>query len=370
MQPYRWIVSATVVMVVAAITAACKDTSPAAVGDECRAARESCEAEGRCWTLATEGTTSGAVGYDPTSDSASANASDSRSCNIQCVACVTQTTSSQPQDTPTTSADLNQAIADWAETACEQDMLCHSVWVNYSAGDEQYCRAATQSVMQWQASLPDSGVTAEALTKCSDDYVRSGCEPRSLDCFRGPRADGMACANGSQCQSGWCTGWYLACGLCVPRPTVNTACSTDSECLFEHHCANGRCVVDSGQDQACNDQTPCAAFLRCHENLCTHDDRQQNQTCGEDVGYCDQTTAQLACDTSTSTCRPVTFADAGEPCPTFGWCRGLGACYQGICRRGPEPGDPCDPANGCRWPAFCQDGTCRAVPTSDPCTGS
>jgi hypothetical protein len=240
--------------------------------------------------------------------------------------------------------------------------------MNIDTGDISYCQAELLSLVQWQAALPDSGMAAQSLVQCATRPTTLGCNYASFSCALGMRTIGADCADGWQCQSGFCSGSAFSCGACMAMPQPNDTCTADWQCPGAYFCGNGICKAQGTQGQYCDSQNPCADHYSCISNACLKDDLTDGQTCGPTEGYCDQTTSQLACNQQ-NTCQTVDFASSGDACPAFGWCRGLGVCNGGICQNAHDVGDPCDPVNGCRWPAVCQAGVCVSPVAENPCDG-
>lgn len=316
-------------------------------GNDCREARQSCEARGMCWRLVSEGETSGSGtgSYDVSNKSVSVSASgnDARSCTVECTVCEGQ--AGAAATLPDAGTPLERAIVDLAQQMCARDFLCEPVVMRLISGDEAYCAAELARWLLWASTLPDSGATLDGVSACSTALARAGCGDAGV-CLAGTRANGASCATGEQCRSGWCAGSPLSCGTCaVPSP------------------------LGGADGAACDETRPCRSHYSCIDGACRADARTTGQSCGPDVGqpYCEQRLDQLACDTTDHTCKSVSLADPGTACPTFGWCAGLGACSSDVCTAGPGPGDPCLADGQCRWPAVCVGGTCRGAPTGNPC---
>lgn len=354
-----------------AVSAACSSDAPHTADTSCDDARAACDKRGLCWRLATTGNLNGGVSIDAAKQSGSANGNGDLTCNVECIACGTMDagTVAEPSGMAPDDSALDAALSRWAFDDCNRDFACFPVWMQLYAGDEPYCRAQRETTIRWIASLPGSGVSEESLADCSKEMSKAGCSPDAYwVCVRGSRAIGQACATGEQCQSGWCSSTDFSCGVCVPEPAAGGFCSRGAECRAGEFCGNGTCQSLVADGEPCSDDALCGSASSCVASACAANARNAGETCGPEVNqpYCDQIAEELACSDK-NVCQSVTFADPGEPCPSFGWCRGLGSCSQGVCTSGPGLGDACEPDVGCRWPAVCVAGRCVGVPDGDPC---
>lgn len=356
------------VLCVVAFCPGCSDDTKPIILDECRIARESCEAAGKCWRYSNEGVLQGELGYNFSNGSVSGEASGKASCNIECDVCSNdEVTDSAVEVHPATAIEsaLESAMGAWVRELCQMNFACDPIWMGFVTGDEAYCQSGLIGWMRFAASLPGSGVTVDSVRRCSDMLKSHGCD-FSWSCAAGTRSIGEACADGWQCQSGWCNAEAFSCGACAAQPQATSLCSYDWQCPSNFFCSSGACAARGAEGQHCDDDNPCRPYHSCIANRCTKDNLSEGQACGDTRGYCDQQSAQLACNKK-GVCEQVEFSSAGENCPDNGWCRGLGACYAGICRGAHELGNPCDSEGRCRWPDQCLDGTCRAAPSINPC---
>ena len=334
---------------------------------QCTVSRESCEQEGRCWRIQTKGQTKVGFGLDPDTSKIDADGELNGECNIECLSCADiSADGGTPADSGAPQADtLEAAIQRLATAFCDRDFGCSPVWMEIKAATKEGCVREVVRWTRWEAGLPGSGVSVGSLEECVSEIVRHGCAAKTYTCVYGTHADGAACASGTQCRSGWCTGDPATCGYCVPERDRTGPCGTDSDCFFESHCSQeGHCESDFLAGHPCARDAECDAYLSCIGGACQANNRQLGALCGPTIGFCDQRNAQLAC--GAEKCQFASFADPGDECPSFGWCRGGGGCLDNVCQAGPGPGTSCEEDSDCGWLAFCKDGTCR-IPATDPC---
>ena len=228
----------------------------------------------------------------------------------------------------------------------------------------------------WSTSanmVPGTGAEAQTLTLLPDGKVlaaggfkvQSSVATAAL--FDPGAALGLACANGSDCASGFCVD-----GVCC-----NTAC------------AMGACDACSVAGGAIKDGT-CSALTGpvCNDgDACTSSDVCQSGVCAGAPVVCaavDQCHSAGACDPASGTCSNPAKAD-GAGCDDGNGCTAMDACLAGSCKPGSaiacaamdechEAGS-CDPQGGCSNPAKsegapCSVGTCVAGTCTPPAQGT
>ncbi len=154
--------------------------------------------------------------------------------------------------------------------------------------------------------------------ECTTDdcAVTSTCTHVALD---GERC-GDACTDGATCQAGVCDGGVPV-PECIPC-LVNDDCEDGSACTLDT-CDAGRCVQQSGEGTACDDEDPC-----------TVDDRCTADVCAGTALLCDD---GVACTIDSCDGGACTSEADGTLCPA------ATECAQSECR----PGDPAANAQGC-----------------------
>ena len=182
------------------------------------------------------------------------------------------------------------------------------------------------------------------------------------------QANGQACTQGYQCQSGACadgvccdTACGGACdscnqrgneGTCKPEPAgaasaacgpyacdgtnsgCPSACTNDVQCVATNWCQGTACVQQLANGQTCTRNAACQSG-KCVDGTCC------NQVCGNACDRCDLPGQEGTCATAVAGTTPF-------PACGFFVCDGVGA------------GCPssCVDDNGCRSTAFCQDNVC------------
>jgi hypothetical protein len=246
-----------------------------------------------------------------------------------------------------------------------------------------------------QFALPGSTVTAADVSSCADALGADGCrnETTPTACLLiGTLVIGQRCNNGSQCESGACSGPVDGCGTCsgsipdgqscaqgtpngcgprslcdtsmpnwrcIPAPNldVGAACALPNECKAGLSC-RGTCARPSAAGGSCTTFTDCAYPLFCNSKLKCQTPGPAGSTCA----YDNECVQGLACDTSSMTCNPVTWVGAGHTCNSVTRCL-VGDCPSGggACPMVIADGQSCattDPSQTCDVSAVCFLGRC------------
>jgi hypothetical protein len=261
-------------------------------------------------------------------------------------------------------------------------------------------RARFVQVCTGYASLPGSEITGQELDACATAIQAAGCAgsllPAACDLV-GSLPTGTPCNESFQCQGGVCFQAAVAgdaassdsvCGQCVAVATLGQPCTGNcaTGTVCDESLATPTCVAVTqvGSGAACDGvKTVCSAGLFCGASgTCAafHTSGEScaqavcaaplvcasaTQTCeapGASGAACDNDsdcTAGLGCSSQTSTCGPVTWASAGQPCGDLTRCL-VGAC-EGACPTVIADGQPCtlsDVSSTCDVFAKCAGGTC------------
>jgi len=195
---------------------------------------------------------------------------------------------------------------------------------------------------------------------------------------RGTLAPGAPCANGAQCESGYCnftgaaepTTTELACGVCTVLALEGGDCGNAS-CDVGLHCdtvvtmtcqpfvpLHGSCTNDNAK--ACEPQYACIDSV-CSERLGVGAPCPSGMECQ----------LSLECDPETHTCETIPIASAGEAC---GWVNGAEVdcssglvCANGTCAAPRQQGATCTVGfKECALNLLCIGGTCQ-VPDFSTC---
>jgi len=219
-----------------------------------------------------------------------------------------------------------------------------------------------EQVCQNEAVLPGSGISAATLEACAEALDLSPCElpagPPEGCLFYGTLPGGSPCADGIQCQGGYCAGTQnyspegpiapATCGTCDDVSSVGqlcgqAGCPAGSICLTDDpsmspatvHC---HAMSFGTQGTSCNDlDTYCQPGLYCSSGSC-QPLAQLGQHCGDmgDPGGC---AAPASCDDPASACENCSdVASVCESTSDGGSCQGDFDCAPGL---GCLPSGPC-----------------------------
>jgi len=334
----------------------------------CAVAQNDCNTRNLCWRLLTEGSGSASGSFDPASKKVAVSIDVNGKCNIECVSCSAAEPRGTGATTPPNSSNpsLDEAVDLFSRISCANEFVCNPIGMNFYVGDLRNCQTQRRSWLLWASRLPGSGITTESLRNCTNTVIEGGCNDFLDACVFGQREVGEPCATHEQCKTSSCSAQDYQCGSCLPASRVGNSCTDDSPCLLTSlHCEAGRCVANGSEGQSCDSTKPCASSLRCVDGVCRPKPNKAGASCtGEQE--CDAA-EMLDCDAKAASCKIVYFADPGQKCPEFGWCRYVGGCLNGVCAAGPVTGQSCNSDLGCQWPSACVNGVCRGIPAIDPC---
>lgn len=181
---------------------------------------------------------------------------------------------------------------------------------------------------------------------CSNG-VNDPSEESGVDCGDtcAPCAEGQACNDPTDCQSGYCNG-----------SNICAVCTQDNQCTSAQWCdsatAGGTCAADLANGDVCTRAEQCATACSAHGDMCCDD------ACGDPCESC----AALLTGGSNGTCAVVTTA--ADP---------YNACPNAQCSGGQEtPAAVCNgTSTSCTSPSptSCAPYVCGSTACLDACTG-
>lgn len=286
-----------------------------------------------------------------------------------------------------TSSDAAEACGALADAYCTRVAACAPVFVTATFGDLDACKTRMALSCEPIVGAPGAGSTASVLSACAGalgsvacgDLLTNGtadaCKPHG-----GSIANGNACGDDWQCQSGRCKkDPSSGCGTCGPRASSGGTCASNADCQFGLVCAAGTktCVALAPIGSSCDGGHPCAIGASC-----VGASSGSSGTCratAEAGAACDPQAKNapgcdllqgLYCDPTSKTCRTIAFAGAGGTCGyangAFTTCRDGAVCKvgsgdTGACIAPAADGASCDASNGpgCLAGAACIGGICR-----------
>jgi hypothetical protein len=222
------------------------------------------------------------------------------------------------------------------------------------------------TLCQNEVSAPGASKAASAIQACADrmSAAQTCSDDMACDAPPGDLADGAACGESFQCQSGWCktpsssSGAQTSlCGTCAPRAPIGATCdgsssrscvdgaycevsATSSQCVAKTigkagdvcfdpknhslrvecdtglHCPevvgpNGdplKCSPPAQSGEACDSRNACTIGLYCVDHKCAQGLAEGAACTGGDCG------AGLGCDLTAKTCAKITYVATGQPC--------------------------------------------------------
>lgn len=287
----------------------------------------------------------------------------------------------------TSEPTIASASTAYALARCSRYQACLPArFAGYYSGQAD-CVRDSELTAAASFTLPGSTVTPKGLTQCAADRAAQACadfsEQRPASCLTaGTLANGAACNVDAQCSSTFC---YVEsesidpCGVCAPRVGLGAACKRDG-------CAPGLSCVDAGgkgvvtceallkEGAACDNNTECAADLRCLDGSCARmpavgEPCEALVLCRDGEGdQCVTTTSS----SSDNTCLKATFGAPGQACDyaTARNCLGASVCLTAtsLCSPIAKLGEACsDTTTPCEHPYVCSGAQCALPPPVTVC---
>jgi Dickkopf N-terminal cysteine-rich region len=284
------------------------------------------------------------------------------------------------------SATADSACTDLASAICGKIDSCVHINLLRSYGDLAGCTSRFKPTCTSSFPAKGSGATADNVEACAQGYSAATCADliagkAVTGCdVHGTLAAGAACANSVQCsgQNSYCNIFAgQTCGVCATLAAAGGTCQVDTDCEsgllcgFASTANTGACVAPGAAGAACDGPHPCGGGLACVNAVCSPR-VGEGSACDPTVDNCDGTQA-LYCDQTSSLCKKVKTANAGEACGfladgSLTLCTRSSTCQataaqMGICLAAAADGATCDPSAGpgCLAPAVCVNGACTVV---------
>jgi hypothetical protein len=270
-----------------------------------------------------------------------------------------------------------EACGDLAAAICNKLESCSSTFVQVTYGDVTTCITRTKLGCQTALDAPSTSLTPDQLADCASALSAESCDdqfdptpPEPCRPRAGGLADGVACADDTQCRSTYCNKQGKTCGVCGKRAAAGEACTTDEDCEWDLACGSSVCVTYASVGESCDPDHPCREPIAC----------DSSGTCAKPggAGASCEPTDQTTCDLYQGlfcgldkTCKQLGINKDGEACGlvegTFtvcarsGKCKGGGMAGKGTCLAAAADGAACDLAQGplCLPPARCVEGSCK-----------
>jgi hypothetical protein len=282
------------------------------------------------------------------------------------------------------------------DQACERDEAsycgkfeaCAVFALQTLYGDAATCKARDRLWCKASLGVQDTSQTPEGIATCADavdaqscDDFNAGVLPDVCKPKPGPRAAGVACSSGLQCESLSCKASpNSTCRVCTARMPNGSACTVSSDCE-SGRCSQKKCVPQVGEGAACASGVSVCDFSAICLNAVCVKVLKPGAACDPMADACDSGNYGAMCDPQSRTCKAVRkVVGAGQPCgdlpegPTD--CSAFGTCALtdpsatvGTCIAALPDGAPCDALSGydqCFWPASCQNGTCKVQFSTSP----
>jgi hypothetical protein len=302
-------------------------------------------------------------GGDAGAASASASASASATATV-----------AQRYDLPTSSdpgPELQRACYAFAKARCAKLQSCSRVAFDIHEGPYATCLTRTTQRCLYERAPKESGVSLEALERCTSAVARASCPDVAADtiaaCERAPGkiADGQACVFDAQCESQFCArGPDDTCGKCEPSRKEGEDCKL-GRCGSAGglSCVEGKCIKPRAKGDACGSTAECQGNLVCFAGKCSAPSKS-GKACdpaGKDAPDCDSAEG-LFCEAASKTCKPfilaATHGECGVAVPNRR-CYSAATCVDGKCVESSKTGGICSKTGpSCIAPAQCVGGRC------------
>jgi hypothetical protein len=293
------------------------------------------------------------------------------------------------------------ACADYAQKYCQRLQACApGILAIDGFTSVAECTAYYQPGCNDALVAPHTGDTAALVQQCGDevaslsctDLLQGGAFPAACLPRGGTIPNGGSCNSNWQCASARCSEpavflyGSFACGTCVPAVPLGQPCDPDgllgSVCADNLVCAvttagatTPVCTTSLAVGAACLDTAVCPTNAYCDgtTHLCVQLPAVGHTCDPTSVYFCDPTKAAAFCDDTTSLCKAITVAKAGDACDGLSDDTSL-SCL-GVCGTAADAGQdaglgtcspfvfeaqPCTAADVCVPTTSCTGGVCTA----------
>jgi hypothetical protein len=264
----------------------------------------------------------------------------------------------------------------YAEAACAKLDSCAKVYIQIEFGDKATCLARAKLGCLPSLNAPGTGTTTAQISSCASALPDASCAdvlgrkmPEACKTVAGTRADGVACADDSQCVHELCRKPKgAACGVCSSPSAAGGACQSDGDCDDGLTCSHDVCTPFGAAGASCDETHPCNPTLVCKSGTCATPPAlgspcTDTLECGLIEG--------AVCHPTKKVCATLGIAAAGAACEeltgdTFSICGAKGTCKSKVCLAAAADGQPCDDEAGpkCTSPATCTGGVCKITDPS------
>jgi hypothetical protein len=281
------------------------------------------------------------------------------------------------------SVSASQAAADVASATCGLLEKCAPALVQLEWGDAGTC--TSRETAQFAGTLASTGTsdTPSQLESCAQAIANVSCDdalgrnlPPPCRAQPGTLANGAACGDDSQCTGGRCkVPSNQICGVCATLSEAGGACTVDGDCDHGLACANKQCAAYVTAGGTCDASHPCLPSSVCKGGTCATPDPAGASCTPTGPDTCDNLHG-VFCNSQTSTCQTIAFANAGGACGfvsstltlcqgggtnVIAECKGVGVgSLTGTCQATAADGASCNTTTGpfCVPPSVCVNGTC------------
>jgi hypothetical protein len=278
------------------------------------------------------------------------------------------------------SAEAEEACADWATRYCNRLAFCAPISVQIGYGDVARCIVRNGPLCSSALLAHGSGATPSSVATCARAYDSASCDdvvvarPAQACNVQGSLPIGAVCGDNAQCAgpNGYCRiDADQTCGTCATLGAIGADCDSARDCEYGLVCFFS-CIPPVAQGAACDGMTrQCPETLVCFNYTCSPP-AQLGGKCDHHADNCDHDHG-LLCDAHEHVCSLYAVAEVGAPCDAATTCKG-GRCVTNsatqtsICMANAVDGASCDSKEGpgCSAPARCVNGTCR-VPDVSTC---
>lgn len=283
-------------------------------------------------------------------------------------------------DSSSDDAVTDATLQAFGDTLCAKTQQCAGEFtIRTPYGSLEVCKARQMTQRRLEKAAPGFTVKEGPAKQCVTAIQNLACDQLVLgatpaECkFKGTLALGAKCIADTQCETGSC---FVAegsgCGACTAVALENGDCAA-AACDGGLRCnASKKCQRPAASGAACTPDVGCVYGSACVNSVCTKV-VDSGAPCSQTTALCDVSKG-LTCTPSTlpdtsgaGTCKPFTYAQAGQACPvasqspvTLAVCE-KGACVDGHCKAHVADGAPCGANDSCEAPAECRNGVCSLL---------